>query len=274
MPSSRRIKTKKHYHIIVILLLIAAATFFLYKEFGKEDLQPETLEEIQPEITYEIFPEIAVVIYGLGTSKKAAASIFEINAPLTLSIIPYTQYSEWIAEEGYKMGYDVIGHIPMEAKEPHSLGKGGLYTWMTDDEIRETLQESFDSLPHIKGISNYMGSAFTENERAMYVLISVLKEHGFFFLDSLTTPRSAGIMLAGEQGVKALKRDVFLDYKDNPEDIEAQWKKLVNIAQKKGFAITLALPRKNTIEFLKKTLPSDEVMIVPLSELVNAVRKK
>lgn len=270
MPSSRRIKTKKHYHIIAILLLIAAASFFLYKEFGKEDLQPETLEEVQPEITYEIFPEIAVVIYGLGTSKKAAASIFEINAPLTLSIIPYTRYSEWIAEEGYRMGHDIIGHIPMEAKEPHSLGKGGLYTWMTDDEIRETLEEGFDSLPHIKGISNYMGSAFTENERAMNVLISVLKEHGFFFLDSLTTPRSAGIKLAGEQGVKALKRDVFLDYKDNPEDIEAQWKKLVNIAQKKGFAITFAHPRKNTIEFLKKTLPSDEVMIVPLSELISS----
>lgn len=267
MSSRRRIKTKKHRHILLILLLIVAATFFLYEEFSKKDLKPRISRQVQPKKRPEPLPKVAIVIDDLGPSKKAAVNVLNINASLTLSILPHETYTEWIAEKGQSLGYDVIGHIPMEAGEPYRLGKGGLYTWMTDYEILETLVEDLDSIPYIKGISNHMGSAFTKDERAMYVVISGLKERKLFFLDSLTTPKSVSIKLAREQGVKTLKRDIFLDYKDSPDDIEAQWEKLIKIAQKKGYAVTLAHPRKNTVEFLKKTLPSNKVTVVPLSEL-------
>ena len=112
-----------------------------------------------------------------------------------------------------------------------------------------------------------MGSAFTEDERAMSIPIAVLKEHKLFFLDSLTSPISAGFKLAEKQGIKALKRDVFLDDKDTADYIKEQWEKAVNIAQKRGHAIILAHPKENTISFLKETLPKNEVKIVPLSEL-------
>jgi len=266
----RKIKNKKHRHLLLILFLILIVIFFLYKEFSKEALPPEVSKEAQPEETQEPLPEVAIVIDDLGASKKAAVRVLDINASLTLSIIPLETYTRWIAEEGYRRGYDIIGHIPMEAKEPHRLGEGGLYTWMTDNEIRQTLEEDLSSIPHIKGASNHMGSAFTEDERAMDILISVLKEHDLFFLDSLTTPNSVSAKLSEEHGVRMLKRDLFLDYKDNPDDIEAQWKKLVKIAKKKGYAITLAHPRENTIEFLKKILPNNEVTVVPLSELIDS----
>ncbi len=268
MPSKRRIKTKKHRHILLILFLIIATTFFLYKEFSKEDLKPRISKQVQPKERPEPLPKVAIVIDDLGPSKKAAVNVLNnINASLTLSILPHETYTKWIAEQGHSLGYDVIGHIPMEAREPHSLGKGGLYTWMTDYEILETLAEALDSIPYIKGVSNHMGSSFTEDERAMYVVISGLKEHGLFFLDSRTTPKSVSIKLAREQGVKTLKRDIFLDYKDSPDDIETQWEKLIKIAQKNGYAIALAHPRENTVEFLKKILPSNKVTVVPLSEL-------
>ncbi|MEK7309085.1 MAG: divergent polysaccharide deacetylase family protein, partial [Nitrospirota bacterium] len=188
-------------------------------------------------------------------------------APLTLSVMPRQTHTGWIAEEGHRRGYDIIGHIPMEAKESHALGSGGLYTWMTEDEIRETLEGDFVSIHYARGISNHMGSAFTEDDRAVRILLSVLKEHGFFFLDSLTTSKSAGVRLAKEQGVKILKRDIFLDYNDSPSDIKTEWDKLIAIAQKNGYAIALAHPKKNTIEFLRKTLPSNKVTVVPISKL-------
>ncbi len=267
----RKSKGKRHYHILLILFLALIGVFFLYKEFSKEGIKPvKTIKPVQPKKKHEALPKVALVIDDLGPSKKAALDILGINGSFTLSILPHETYTKWIAEEGNKRGHDVIGHIPMEAKGTFKLGKGGLYTWMTDSEIRETFQGDINSIPHMKGVSNHMGSAFTEDERAMSIPIAVLKEHKLFFLDSLTSPISAGFKLAEKQGIKALKRDVFLDDKDTADYIKEQWEKAVNIAQKQGYAIILAHPRENTIRFLKETLPKNEVKIVPLSELTTS----
>jgi hypothetical protein len=276
MPSKRKKRTKKRHkrHIILILFLILAVIFFFYEEFGKEDIPKSILRLFKPERKPKILPKVSIVIDDLGSSKKTAMAIFDIKAPLTLSVLPQEVYTPWIAREGYRLGYEIIGHIPMEPREPRNLGKGGLYTWMTDYEISETLDENLRSIPYIKGVSNHMGSAFTEDERAMHVLISGLKKHGLFFLDSLTTPKSVGVKLAKAQGIKVLSRDIFLDEKDNPAYIEAQWKKLIKIAKKRGYAIAQAHPRKNTIEFLKNTLKNNnEVTIVPLSKLISSKGK-
>jgi len=37
-------------------------------------------------------------------------------------------------------------------------------------------------------------------------------------------------------GITALNRDIFLDDKDDPAEIEIQWKKMLNTANKKGYA--------------------------------------
>ena len=265
-------KTKKH-HILLILLLIAGVVFFLHKEASKEsarkDLSAIFKTEPEPKLKPKpsALPRVAVVIDDLSTNRKKAEEILKISPALTLSVLPQETYTKWVAEEGYKLGHDIIGHIPMEAKEPHKLGRGGLYTWMSDDEILKTLQEDINSIPHIKGVSNHMGSAFTEDERAMKALLSGIKKYNLFFLDSITTAKSAGAKTAGLQGIKLFKRDVFLDEKDTPEDIKAQWDKAVKIAKEKGYAVVLAHPRKNTIEFLKNVIRDNkEVMIVPLSE--------
>ncbi|MBI5409044.1 MAG: divergent polysaccharide deacetylase family protein [Nitrospirae bacterium] len=262
-------KNKKH-HIILILLLLIAGIFFLVREFGKEKIPkvvPRKADKIAPK---PIKPKAAVVIDDLGTNKDAANAVLKINAPLTLSILPQQPYTAWIAEEGHRLGRDVIAHIPMEASPPHDLGKGGLYTWMTDKEIAETLDYDIRSVPHLQGVSSHMGSAFTQDERAMNVVISELKKRRLFFLDSITSPRSIGFNLAQKQGLKALSRDVFLDDKDDPAGIEAQWKRFVSIADKKGHAILLAHPRENTLKFLQKVLRgNDDVTVVPISELVS-----
>jgi len=60
----------------------------------------------------------------------------------------------------------------MEAEKSYKLGEGGLYTWMTDKELTETLNKDILSVPHALGVSNHMGSAFTQDERSMQILIS------------------------------------------------------------------------------------------------------
>lgn len=278
-PDKRRIsrkKNKKHRHIFLVLLLILSALFLLYREFGEneyyrqENLSPEISQKVFPKKWEDLLPKVAIVVDDLGPSRKAALSVFHINVPFTLSVLPHESFSRWIAQEGYRLGFEVIGHIPMEAKKPMELGRGGLYLQMTDDEIIETLSGDINSLPHIQGISNHMGSALTEDRRAMQSVLSVLHEYQLFFLDSLTTAGSVGYEIARSRNVRAIKRDVFLDYKDDPGYIAEQWEKLVRTAEGKGYAIGIAHPRKNTLEFFKKTLPSNRVTVVPLSELIEA----
>lgn len=272
--SRRKIKGKRHRHIFLILIFILTAIFFLHKEFSKDIPQPqedtvrEVVKKTPPKKEPEALPKIVVIIDDLGPSKKAAVDILKINAPFTFSILPHETYSGWIAEKAHSFGYDIIGHIPMEAIKPHKLGKGGLYTWMTDNEILETLNDDLDSIPYLKGISNHMGSAFTRDKRSMSLVISGLKDRGLFFLDSLTSSSSIGFRLAKERGLMTIKRDVFLDNKNDTVYIEARWKELIKIARQKGYAIGIAHAKKNTIRFLQKALPGNQVTVVPLSEII------
>jgi polysaccharide deacetylase 2 family uncharacterized protein YibQ len=185
-PKRRRIKKqKKRYHIILILIIISLITLLYFEESGRENLpsrimkifrhapekQPPEKPAKKPAVK---LPRVAIVIDDLGPNKKMAMSVLVINAPLTLSILPQEVYSAWIAEEGHRMGREIIVHIPMEATRPLRLGRGGLFTWMTDEEIMQTVRENIRSVPHAIGASSHMGSAFTRDERAMKAVVSVL----------------------------------------------------------------------------------------------------
>ena len=281
MPLKRKRKKskKKKHHIILILLLIAAGIFLFMEEFGKEDSPKSFFDIPEPAKKAEIkwpethppttLPMVAIVMDDLGPNRKFAEIVLSIRSPLTLSILPQQRYSKWIAEEGKRLGRDIIVHLPMEAARPLKLGEGGLYTWMADDEIKHIVEEDIRSVPYIMGASNHMGSAFTKDSRTMQVLMSVLKKHRLFFLDSRTTPESVGFRLAKEGGLKTLRRDIFLDDTDNLREIEIQWNKLIEVAQKKGRAIALAHPKKNTLEFLQKVLKNNkDIIVVPISDLI------
>lgn len=271
-------KKGRRRHIGFILLFIAVAVFFYVEEFQKDKL-PGGLFDIfksgkKPGITKpegrppKALPKITIIIDDLGPNKQIAEEVLDIKAPLTLSVLPQQDYSAWIAEEGKRRGRDIMIHIPMEAERPLKLGKGGLYTWMTDKEIAQTIDEDLRSVPHVKGANNHMGSAFTRDERAMNIVLSELKKRRLFFLDSLTAPDSAGSRLANALGLETYQRDVFLDDSSDPVQIDVQWKRLMAAARKRGHAIALAHPRRNTLDFLQKALKENrEVAVVPVSQL-------
>lgn len=281
-PKRRRVKRrKKNRHLILVLFLIVVGVFFYFEEFQKEKAPEQAAvitkpykkpKSIIPEIpASSTLPRVAIIIDDLGSSKQKALEIFNIDSPITISILPRLKYSAWTAEEANRRGHDIILHISMEATRPMKLGKGGLYTWMTDEEINSTLNDNINSVPYIKGASNHMGSAFTQDKRAMKTVLSELKKQDFFFHDSITGPKSIAYSLAKTMGLRTYRRDVFLDDKDDPVEIEKQWNRLLAIAEKQGHAIAQGHPRKNTLDFLRKMLRSnDKVVIVPITELTAA----
>lgn len=280
-PRKRRVKKKSNNRrpLLLILILVIAGIFFIYKESGKEKVPSGLLKLYKTEKKLPLsvpdlpspvsLPKVAIVMDDLGISKIKVKTLFEMKQPITFSVLPLQRYSRWTAEEAHRRGYDVILHIPMEALGKMKLGKGGLYLKMSNSEIIEILEININSLPFIKGASSHMGSAFTQDKRAMGTVAAMLKKHDLFFLDSITSPDSVGYSMAKASGIEALRRDIFLDNEDDLKEIAHQWERLVAIAKKEGYAIALAHPRENTLQFLQKILKNnDKVSVVPLSELI------
>lgn len=251
--------------------LIAKKTPVTIPEPKDVDFPSHKGKKTTPDKTYRepvFWPQVAIVIDDMGTSKKGASELFKIKANLTFSILPGQPYSKWVAIEAHKRGHHIMAHVPMEPKDlNNNLGQGGLLLSMSSKEIQLAFNDIIDSIPYVVGFNNHMGSAFTTDINAMKAVMSATNGKNLFFLDSRTIPNSVGVSVAKANGIRAYGRDIFLDHKDTPEFIEKQWNNLVKIAKKRGQAIAIAHPYKNTIAFLQKTLPSDRVDVVPVSYL-------
>ncbi|MDH4027953.1 MAG: divergent polysaccharide deacetylase family protein [Nitrospirota bacterium] len=273
--------------MVLVILLLVAGTFMFVREFGRQEI-PEKIDLVKPKkkavtipppppppppplppLPSAVLPRVSIVMDDLGNDRRGAIEVMDINNRISFAILPHQEYSRWTAEEGHKRGHDILLHIPMEATRPFKLGEGGIYTWMSGQEIVAVLNRAIGSIPHVIGVSNHMGSAFTQDERVMEEFFSGMKGQGLFFLDSLTSPRSIAYKFAKERGIRALRRDVFLDDSGDPAKIRAQWDILVKTARKKGHAIALAHPRENTLKVLREKLKEKkEVEVVPVSELL------
>jgi polysaccharide deacetylase 2 family uncharacterized protein YibQ len=128
------------------------------------------------------------------------------------------------------------------------------------------------ALTGVVGVNNHMGSKATQDERVMHAVLSVLKRHRLFFLDSLTSPRSIAYNSAIEMGVKTARNDLFID--DNtrdPERVMKRIQRLIERAKRNGTAVGIGHPHRWTLEAISRMEPSlaqSGVRMVFLSELV------
>ncbi|TET13004.1 divergent polysaccharide deacetylase family protein [Candidatus Aerophobetes bacterium] len=219
--------------------------------------------------------KIALIIDDFGYSKSRAVDIFlkDLDIPLTLSIIPGTEYARLIAEEAHKNGKEVMLHLPMEA-EHEELNHG--YKWiilneMEEKEIRLATEEAIKNIPHAVGLNNHMGSLITTKERPMKALLEVVKEEGLFFIDSKTDPDSIAFPLAQKMGIKSTSRQVFLDNEKKIDYITKQFQKLISLAKVRGKVIGIGHANITTARAIKEILTSLEgrkIELVYVSEIV------
>lgn len=120
----------------------------------------------------------------------------------------------------------------------------------------------------LKFINNHTGSLFTDDTQAMRRLFRALKAHNLIFVDSMTIGSSKGALVSKEFNQTPIKRDIFLDNENDINAIKAKIKEAVRKAHKKGFAIAIAHPKKNTFEALKQSKKLlQSVDLVYLSEI-------
>ena len=151
-----------------------------------------------------------------------------------------------------------------------------LTTKMTNDEVRQGLEQMLSKFSDIKGINNHMGSKFTEDKEKMQIVMEVLKEKNLFFLDSKTTSHSVGKELAQKNGVSYATRHVFIDNKNQVDYILNQLNIAEKIAKRNGYAVAIGHPKSGTYEALKQWLPSlkeKKIKILHMSDIVKVLHK-
>jgi hypothetical protein len=223
--------------------------------------------------SYRGLPKIAIIIDDLGYDRNIATSFIQFDLPLSLSVLPMAPYTDYIANEAYKSGRELILHLPMEPKDyPHlNPGPGALLIEMDDKAIRKTITDHLNRISGIRGVNNHMGSSFTEIPEKMSVVLNVIRKRNLFYIDSITTNKTVAFKLAKKMGIPAASRNIFLDNDLSPGAIMLQVKRLLSLARHSGVAIGIGHPHRETLDVLMRLLHElkTEVEVVPVSELVS-----
>ena len=218
-------------------------------------------------------PAISIIIDDLGYRRLDSLRAIELPGPVAYAILPHTPYAGRLAAIAFQLDKEVLLHVPMESEQQEkALGPGAVTSGMTRVEILAVLNAGLASVPHVSGINNHMGSALTQETRAMGWLMDWVSRSGdLYFVDSLTSSRSVALRTAQAAGLRAIARDVFLDASPEPEMIRKQFQRLVEFARTHGTGLAIGHPYPQTLSVLRNVLLKPSyygVELVPVRELI------
>jgi hypothetical protein len=216
---------------------------------------------------------LAIILDDLGNDPAAAASVFALPYPLTISVLPHRLHSSEIAQQAYQRGYQVMLHLPMQAQGGEKAETEELRPGMPASEISRELNDMLETVPHVLGVNNHQGSLATSNPELMSELMPLLRKRDLFFIDSRTAATTVAFNTAEKDNVRCAFRNVpFLDDVQNVAAIRRQLQLAIRGAKEKGEAITIGHPHPETLRALREVLPQAKaqgVQLVFASELVH-----
>ncbi len=226
----------------------------------------------------QIRAELAIILDDLGHDRASADSVLALPFPVTISVLPHLPLSSEVAEEAYRRGDQVMLHLPMESLSEGDPSEGAvpesveLHVGMNQEQIVSAVNSMLETVPHAAGVNNHQGSRATSDPALMRALMSVLREHDLFFIDSRTTAATVAFDTAEAVGVRAASRKVFLDDTPTRDGVLAQLDRATRDALRDGSAIAIGHPHPTTIAALSDGVPGLEsrgIRLVFASDLVH-----
>lgn len=218
--------------------------------------------------------QVALIMDDMGQSLETLDELIALGRPITVSVLPYSQYAAETARIAHGKGLEVLLHLPLESVNNHEAmanTEGMILTMMTEPAIAASFEASYDRVPFAAGTNNHMGSRFTADRDLMRTILRPIKERGLFFVDSRTTAQTVALEEARKMGVPSAQRDVFLDADEDRGRIKGRLIELLQKARKKGRAVGICHPFPETLAVLKSSLfliDSYNLEAVPVSRLV------
>ncbi|MDH5189275.1 MAG: divergent polysaccharide deacetylase family protein, partial [Rhodospirillaceae bacterium] len=233
---------------------------------------PNWIKNSVPFVSTGDGPLIAIVIDDMGVDRGRSKKMWELPPPLTLSFLTYADDLQLQTDAARKDGHELMLHISMEpSSKTVDAGPNVLIAGMEENELRRLVEWGMSRFDGYIGVNNHMGSHFTEDKNGMTVVLQEIKNKGLMFLDSRTSAKTVGPMVASDLGVPHLERNVFLDNEPAVKSINKQLAEVEALAARRGFAIAIGHPRDGTIDALAKWLPlakSRGFRIAPLSAIL------
>ncbi len=223
---------------------------------------------------------VSIVIDDLGNSIRDGRRVIALPAPVALAILPHTAYGATLADEAYHANKEILLHLPMDPEDGMAAdpGPGRIENQMSAHEIAAMFSYDLQTVPHVIGVNNHMGSRITRNSAAMSALMSALRQHGkLFFLDSRTSPQSVAARVGADNDVAVLERDVFLDHEAGEENVMQSIQRVERLLATRSRVIVIGHPYPETLAALERWLPTlaaRGTRVVPLSVMLNDLKVK
>jgi len=235
-------------------VIVVAAGLVLYNRTPVKPHQPPVVDKVTIPVQPLKMKVVAVIIDDVGHNDQAARPFIEMDHPVALSILPERTFSRELASEAIQRGKTILLHLPMEPAGYPGVdpGPGAILTSHSREEISEVLERDLASIPRVVGINNHMGSRATTDPIVMKTVLDIIREKGLFFVDSRTSPKTIALKLAREMGIPSARRDVFLDNQLTPSAIDTRTDELLNLAEKRGWAIGIGHANFETAEALER----------------------
>jgi polysaccharide deacetylase 2 family uncharacterized protein YibQ len=214
---------------------------------------------------------IALVIDDLGNRYFEDSQAIALPGPVGCAFLPYAPFTRTLAGQAHADRKEVLIHLPMQALDQFPPEAGELTLDMTELEFQRTVRDDLAAVPHASGINNHRGSLLTRHPGHMAWLMQDLQRRGLFFVDSRTTAATVARRLAVEYHVPSTDRRVFLDNVRTAGAIRAQFRRLLEIALRKGTALGIGHPYPETLAVLRQELArleENKVRLVSVSQLI------
>jgi polysaccharide deacetylase 2 family uncharacterized protein YibQ len=214
----------------------------------KEPKKPKKPKPLNKKVLYSGKPKLAIIIddvaflYQINLIKK-------IPFRVTPSFFPPTKrHPDTIAlSKGFV--FKMI-HLPTEALSYGRAEPETLRVIDSKNKIRARIEKIKKWFPSVTYYNNHTGSKFTADYNSMDRLIKVMKDEKLHFVDSRTTAQTKAPEISKKYGLKLYSRNIFIDNNIDKKLIKKQLLKAVSIAKKRGYAIAIGHPHKNTLNVL------------------------
>ena len=208
-------------------------------------------------------PKVSIVIDDCGYDLDLMKRFSRLRVPITFAVIPYLRHSEDSARVAWKAGKEVILHQPMEPEgyPDADPGQGALFRGMKQAEVARIVRENLESIPHVSGLNNHMGSAATADARLMALVMGEVarwreRNPGAYFLDSRTSADTVAYDTARRNGLPTAMRSVFLDHDESLDAVRDKLDELLATAESEGEAIGIGHVKPNTLTALEAMVAS------------------
>ena len=195
--------------------------------------------------------KLVIIIDDVATFEHASM-IKSLGLKITPSIFPATKTHPDTPNIARTFEFYMI-HLPMQAKHFDSPEIGTLTINESFESMHEKIKKIRKDFPRAKYTNNHTGSRFTSDFDAMDKAYRALIQQGFVFVDSKTIAQTAVVRAAKKHNQPYISRDIFLDDDPSASAVRRELVAAVNLAKKRGYAIAIGHPKKNTISVIKES---------------------